>query len=146
MTDLFDQHLKNGSYVVTAQSQDNRGALSLVAASPEVQVKSKPIIHIGKFQLGTGGAAILLLLLLVTGFGGGVWFYKKRQEKLTIRVLFAESEVSKIFKLIMDDVEGLAKARQTSTTADDDYALERLRENIKKMEAYLKRGVEKIKK
>mgnify|MGYP001582851883 CR=1 FL=1 len=142
----FDQHLKNGSYVVTAQSQDNRGALSLVAASPEVQVKSKPIIHIGKFQLGTGGAAILLLLLLVTGFGGGVWFYKKRQEKLTIRVLFAESEVSKIFKLIMDDVEGLTKAHQTLTTADDDYALGRFRENIKKMESYLKRGIEKIKK
>ena len=142
----FDQHLKNGNYVVTVQSQDSRGALSLVVESPEVLVKSKPIIQIGKFQLGTGGALIFLLIVIAGGFGGGVWFYKKRQEKLALRVGFAESEIAKIFKLIMDDVEGLAKARQTSTTADDDYALERLRDNIKKMEAYLKRGVEKIKK
>ena len=132
--------------MVSVEGQDARGALSLVVDSLEIRVKSKPIIQIGFIQLGKGGAAIIMLLILVMGFCGGVWFYKKRQEKLALRVWLAESEVSKIFKLIMDDVEGVAKARQTSTTADDDYALGRLRENIKKMEAYLKRGVEKIKK
>lgn len=142
----FDQAVKNGDYKVTAQSQDGRGALSLVVESPLIKVKSKPIIQIGALQLGKGGAAILLLLIVIFGFGGGIWFYKKRQEKLAMRVSFTESEIEKIFQLFKSDVDELKKAMQTPTTSDDDYAIKRLEENIKKMELYLKRGVEKIKK
>lgn len=138
--------LRNGRYVVLAQSQDARGALSLIVESPEVRVKSKPIIQIGPFQLGKGSAALLLLLILIAGFGGGIWFYKKRQEKLTMRVAFTESEITKIFQFLKQDIDQLRKSLQTPTTGDDEYALKRLQENIQKMEAYLKRGVEKLKK
>ncbi|TSC94030.1 MAG: Uncharacterized protein CEN87_699 [Parcubacteria group bacterium Licking1014_1] len=142
----FDNSLRNGRYVVTVQSQDERGALSLTVESQEILVKSKPIIQIGVFQLGMGGAALLLLLLLVLGFGSGVWFYKKRQQKLSLRVEFAGSEITKIFKLIKADVEKLLEAFKTPTTGDDEYTLKQLRENITKMELYLKKGIEKIKK
>lgn len=142
----FNEPLRNGRYAVVAQSQDARGALSLAVKSEEIRVKSKPIIQIGPLQLGKGGAALALLLILVGGFSGGAWFYKKRREKLTLRVLFAESEVSKIFKLIMEDAEAISKARQTSATSDDEYTLARLKENIKKMELYIQKGLEKIKK
>lgn len=142
---IFDQTFKNGRYKVTAQSQDLRGALSLVVDSDLIKVKSKPIIQIGMFQLGSGGAALVLLLILIAGFGGGAWFYKKRQEKLTMRVSFTESEITKIFQLIRADVERLAKAHETSTTGDDEYTMKQLQENIQKMEAYLQKGVEKIK-
>lgn len=141
----FNEPLRNGLYVVLAESQDARGALSLTVESSEIRVKSKPIIQIGAFQLGLGGAVLFLLLVLVGGFGGGVWFYRKRQGRLALRVKFTESEITKIFKLITEDVEGLAKSLETSTTGDDEYALKRLRGNITKMEIYLKRGVEKIK-
>ncbi|MFA6339088.1 MAG: cohesin domain-containing protein [Candidatus Paceibacterota bacterium] len=140
------QPLRNGQYVVIAQSQDDRGALSLAVESSKINVKSKPIIQIGAFQLGMGGAIILLLLLLVGGFGGGVWFYRKRQAKLNMRVDFTESETSKIFNLISDDVKKLSDAFKTPTEGDDEYALGKLQENIKKMGAYIKKGINKIKK
>ncbi|TSC83556.1 MAG: Uncharacterized protein G01um101417_539 [Parcubacteria group bacterium Gr01-1014_17] len=133
-------------YVVTAKSQDSRGALSIVVLSEEVLVKSKPIIQIGPLQLGKGGAALILLLILAASFGGGIWFYKKRQDKLILRVVFAESEVSKIFKLITEDVETLSTALQTPPTAEYDYTLKKLQENLKKMELYIQKGLEKIKK
>lgn len=142
----FDEPLRNGRYVVTARGQDSRGALSLVVESPEVRVKSKPIIQIGPLLLGKGGAALFLLLLLVAGFGGGIWFYRKRQEKLAMRVSFTESEIAKIFQLMRADTERLAKAKETAADSDDEYALKRLQENIQKMEGYLKKGIEKIKK
>ena len=142
----FNEPLKNGQYILTVQSQDERGALSLVVESPEVRVKSKPIIQLGSFQLGMGGALIFLLLVIAGGFGGGVWFYKKRQEKLTLRVDLAGSEITKIFNLIKEDIEKFLEAFKTPTTGDDEYAMERLQENITKMESYLKKGVEKIKK
>ncbi|MBI5045770.1 MAG: hypothetical protein HZC14_02075 [Candidatus Niyogibacteria bacterium] len=142
----FDEPLRNGNYAVLVKSQDVRGALSLEVESVEIQVKSKPIIQFGSLQLGKGGAAILLLLIMIIGFGGGIWFYKKRQEKLAMRVSFTESEITKIFQLLKGDVEQLSKARETATTGDDEYAIKRLQENIQKMEGYLKKGLEKIKK
>lgn len=142
----FDQAFKNGSYKVTAQSQDARGAMSLVVESALIKVKSKPIIQLGPLQLGKGGAALLLLFILIASFGGGVWFYKKRQEKLAMRVAFTESEITKIFQLLKEDVGRLSQAIKTPTTGDDEHAEKRLQENIQKMEAYLKKGVEKIKK
>lgn len=142
----FDNQLRNGRYIVTAQSQDGRGALSLTVESSVVLAKSQPIIKIGKFQLGMGGALIFLLIVIVGGFGGGVWFYKRRREKISLRVRFAAAEITKIFKLIAEDTEKLAAAIKTPTTGDDEYSLKRLQENIKRMEEYLKKGIEKIKK
>lgn len=142
----FDEPMRNGTFIVTVQGQDNRGALSMVVESSEVRVKAKPILQIGFLQLGKGGAALFLLIILITGFGGGVWFYKKRQGKLAMRVLFAESEITKIFQLIRTDADRIAKARETSTASDDEYAIKRLQKDIQQMEMYLKTGVEKIKK
>jgi len=89
---------------------------------------------------------LFLFFLLIAGFGAGVWFYKKRQDKLSMRVSFTESEVTKIFQLIREGTKRLAKARETPTTGDDEYTLKQLQENIQKMEGYLKKGLEKIKK
>lgn len=142
----IDSPLKNGNYYIDVTAQDARGALSITVRSERIQVTSKPIIQIGKFQLGAGGAALFLFLVLVIGFASGIWFYRKRQERLSLRVEFTESEVTKIFKIIMEDVDNLYKALKTETAGDDEYAIERLQENIRKMEMYLKKGVEKIKK
>lgn len=141
----FNEPLRSGEYVATAQSQDVRGALSAVIQSEKIRVKTKPIIQLGPLQLGKGGAALLLLLLLIIGFGSGILFYKKRQGKISSRVIFAESEISKIFKLLMEDANKISESLKTPTTADDSYAIERLKNNIKKMELYLKKGINKIK-
>ncbi len=61
---------------------------------------------------------------------------KKRQEKLAMRVQFTESEITKMFTLITEDIAKLG---------GDSTALKRLQENMKKMELYIKKGVEKIK-
>jgi hypothetical protein len=141
----FDQPLRNGKYILTIQSQDERGALSLVVKSPEVRVKNKPIIQICGFQLGMGVALILLLLIIAVGFGGGVWFYKKRQGKLALRRSVVKTDMAKVFKLIQDDIEKLQQATVTPTEADDEFMAKRLQENIKKMEGYLKKEIERLK-
>lgn len=142
----FDQPLRNGDYMVTAQGRDARGALSLIVDSPSIKVKSKPIIQIGPLQLGKVGAIVFLLFVLFAGFGGGVWFYRRWQEKLALRVSFTEAEISKMFQLLRADVERILKARETETPGNDIYAIQSLKENIEKMEKYIKKGVQKIKK
>lgn len=140
-----NQFLKNGQYIVLVQSQDDRGALSLTVESQEMRVKSKPVIQIGRFQLGTGGLLVFLLIIIAGGFGGGAWFNKKRQEKLALRVLMAKTDLAKVFKLIQDDIEKLHQAIGTPTTADDEFRMKRLQENVKKMEGYLKKEIERLK-
>ncbi|MDD5043775.1 MAG: cohesin domain-containing protein [Patescibacteria group bacterium] len=139
-----NQLLRNGQYVVLAQSQDARGALSLTVESQNIQVKSKPIIQIGKFQLGMGGALIFLLVIIAGGFGGGAWFYKNRRKKLALRLLVVKTDMAKVFKLIQDDLEKLQQAIGTPTEADDEFVMKRLQENIKKMEGYLKKEIDKL--
>lgn len=141
----FDQPFRNGRYILTVQSQDERGALSLITESQEMRVKNKPIIQIGRFQLGMGGALIFLLLVIAGGFSGGVWFYKKRQEKLSLRLLIVKTDLAKVFKLIQDDVEKLQQAADTPTEADDEFIVKRLRENIGRMEEYLKKEIDRLK-
>jgi len=141
----FEQPLRNGQYILTAQNQDSRGALSLVVESPEVLVKSKPIIQIGKLQLGMGGAWTFLLIVIAAGFIAGAWFYKKRQEKLSLRLLVVKTDMAKVFKLIQDDLIKLQAAIGTSTAADDEFMIKRLLENVKKMEGYLKKEIERLK-
>ena len=141
-----NQPLRNGQYVVLAQAQDSRGALSLSISSTVINVISRPIIQIGSFKLGSTGAIILLILILIAGFVSGAIFYRNRQKKLSLRVELNESEISKIFKLISEDVEKVSKAFATTTTGDDEYSLKKLQENISKMEEYLKKGIRKIKK
>ncbi|MBI3671562.1 hypothetical protein HY249_02080, partial [Candidatus Azambacteria bacterium] len=142
----FDQPLRNGDHKVVAQSRDERGALSWPVDSQIIKVKSKPIVQIGSLELGRGSAFAFLILIIVIGFAGGFFFFKKRQDKIDMRVSVAASETDKIFKILLTDVENLRKTAKTPETIDDEYALKRLEENIKKMEAYIKRGVEKISK
>ncbi|MFA6463906.1 MAG: cohesin domain-containing protein [Candidatus Paceibacterota bacterium] len=141
-----NQPLRNGKYVVLAQSQDSRGALSLEVSSTEINVISRPIIQIGSLKLGSTGAIILLLLIVTGGFGGGVWFYRNKQKKLNLRVRFNETEIAKIFGLIQEDVKRVSRALETSTTGDDEYSIKKLQENILKMEEYIKKGIRKINK
>lgn len=142
----IDSPLKNGNYYIDATAEDSRGATSMPVRSDVIKVTPKPIIQIGRFQLGTGGAALFLLLIMIAGFAAGVWFYKNRQDKLAMRVSFSELEATKIFKIIMKDVDAVSIALKTETSGDDDYAVEKLRKDIAIMESYLKKGIEKIKK
>lgn len=141
----FSNPLRNGEYTVTIQSKDARGAMSIPVVSSTIQVSEKPIIQIGSISLGKNGAIIFLTIILVMGFVGGYIFYKKREEKIALRVNLAESDTTKIFKLIEDDVEALNKTRATPTPADDEFAIGKLRENIRKMSGYLKKTITRAK-
>lgn len=54
---VVDEPLGIGTYVVSAQARDSRGALSLVVKSGSVvTVKSQPIIKFGAIEIGAGGS------------------------------------------------------------------------------------------
>lgn len=140
----FDQSFANGSYSVNVVSQDSRGAQSLTIISPTIKVLARPIVQLGAFQLGTSGAFILLLLILAAGFGGGYYYFKLQRETLLRRLQVAQSDVGKVFKIISDDAQKLKNT--PGVPPENAMILERLQKNVEKMEGYLKKELENIKK
>ena len=137
----YSEPLRNGVYKATVINRDVRGALSLAVESAEMQVMERPIVQLGKVSIGKNGALILLLLLIAGGFTAGYLFFKARREKVVLRVSLAESDASKIFNVINADIEKVDRARSTETPADDEFAVNKLRENAKKMSGYLRKAI-----
>ncbi len=138
----FSEPLHNGTYNVSAVSRDARGALSLTVESPSVVVTNRPILEIGSFQLGSGGAAVLLLIILLGGFGSGVWFYRKRTALFAQRLVAASRDLSTVFDLIRKDVERIDA--EIPANSEHKSVVKHLRENVQKMEVLLKKEIERI--
>ena len=141
----FTDILRNGTYTVTAQNKDARGALSLVIPSPQIQVTEKPLFQLGPISIGTRGSLILLLLILIGGSISGWWFYNTRRERTALRVGVAESDTAKAFNMIKADMEKLDKARSTPTPVDDEFIAKKMREDVNRMENYIKQEINKAK-
>lgn len=126
--------LRNGRYMASIQNRDARGALSLVVNSTEIQVT-------GKYTNIITVSFIVLMGALI----GGWWFYKTRRERASLRLDVAESDTAKVFKMIEADVEKLNRARETPTTLDDEFAIQKMEENVKKMGGYIKEEIKRAK-
>src|SRR3989344_3598777 len=130
----FSDLLRNGTYVVSIQNRDARGALSFVIDSPKITVSNR-----------YGTVLILLFVILIGSLAAGFWFYKTRREKTALRIDVAESDTAKAFNMIKADIDKLDKARTTETTVDDEFITQKMRENVKKMETYVKKEIIKAK-
>ena len=127
--------LRNGTYVANIQSRDSRGARSIIVSSPEIQVT-------GKYT----NLVLITFVVLAGGLIAGSWYYRKRREQTALRIEVAESDTSKVFKMIENDIEKLNKARATETSADDEFVIQKMSENVKKMGGYIKEEINKVKK
>lgn len=141
----YSNPLRNDIYRATIINRDARGARSLPIESPEIRVAERPIIQFGSFSLGKNGAITLLILILAGGFASGYVFYRARRERTTLRVSLAESDAAKVFKVIESDIDKLDNARTTHTPADDEFAVNDLREDVARMSGYLKKEIGKAK-
>ncbi|HBH71547.1 MAG: hypothetical protein UU88_C0018G0005 [Parcubacteria group bacterium GW2011_GWC1_42_11] len=130
----FNDALRNGTYIVSIQSKDARGALSTPVISENIQVT-------GKYT----GLIILSFIILVGSLASGFFYHKKRRDRTSLRLAVAESDVAKVFKMIEADVEKLKKADTTPTLADDEFIAQKLGENVKKMSGYIKETIKRAK-
>lgn len=131
---VFNDALRNGTYIVSIQSKDARGALSTHVISEDIQVT-------GKYT----NLIILSFVALIVSLASGFFYYKKRRDLTALRLEVAESDVAKVFKMIEADVEKLKKADTTPTLADDEFIAQKLGENVKKMSGYIKDTIKRVK-
>lgn len=131
----FSDPLRNGTYTASIQSRDQRGARSMIVNSPDIQVT-------GKYT----SIILISFIALIGAIIASIWYYRKRHAQTALRIEVAESDASKVFKMIESDIEKLNKARATETTADDDFVIQKMSENVKKMGGYIQEEISKAKK
>lgn len=131
---IYSAPLRNGIYKAIIQNKDARGARSLIIGSPEIRVT-------GKYTNVIIGFIIVLIGALI----GGLLLYRKRRERTRLRLEVAQSDVSKIFKIIESDVEKLQQAQKTPTPADDEFTVEKLKQDTEKMGGYIKKEIDRAK-
>ncbi len=133
-----------GTHIADVRAFDTAG--NSVEGRLNFSITQLPYITIGGLQLGVNSIIVVLLLALALGFGGGIIFYKKRQDKLALRVAFSQQEMDKVFNLIEKDVEELKRTINVEEGSSGEFIFNKIKENISKMKAYLERGLEKINK
>lgn len=131
----FSDPLRNGTYVASIQNKDARGARSLVVNSSSIQVT-------GRYT----NIILVSFAILIGAIIAGYWYYKKRREQTALRLDVAESDASKVFKMLENDIEKLNHARSTPTLVDDEFIIKKLAENVKKMGVYIKEEINRAKK
>ncbi len=143
-TSMILNALYPGSHTADVRAFDNAG--NSVEGKLTFNIIQLPYITIGGLQLGVDWIILGLLLALALGFGGGVVFYKRRQDKLALRVAFSRQEMDKVFDIIEKDAEELKRTINLEEGSRGEFIFKKIKEDISKMKAYLEKGLEKINK
>ena len=144
---VFDKPLAVGKYNLSAQAKDLRGALSLsVKYDKQIKVQNPPIIKLGAIEIGAGGSAIILLMILISGFGVGYWYFMEKQARLSRKITLTGRDADQLQKMISDDLEKLLKRFDEINVAEQKFIINRIAENIKKIEKYILKEIEEINK
>ncbi len=148
----FENHLfKNGRYTILAQAQDSRGALSLTVESQEMQVKSKPVIQIGKFELGMTGLLIFLLLVIVVGFSVGWFSYRLWREQVGRKAIIAQRDVLNICTMVEESINKALKScvdkHVDEREAEEiEFLLKKIKSDLEKARKYVSENIREISK
>lgn len=138
---VFDQPLKKGKYYIEAESQDQNGVLSLPVKSDLVDIKGSFSIIIEVFSL----LVVVLLLIFIVG-----WYFSKILDvKRYRRILVSQRDIKASYKIFRNDVERVLKIIEDSKVDASEmnamkFYLNRVRENLEKMNSYVVKGVELI--
>lgn len=140
---VLSEPLGIGKYIVSAQTRDGRGALSLVVRA-SVTVKSQPIIKLGALEIGAGGSAFILLIILIAGFSAGYWYFRERARRLHIEVTMTSRDQAQLHDLLNADLEKITKNFDDMNETEKKFIINRLKENVQKIEKYIVPAIKNI--
>ncbi|MFH1967942.1 MAG: hypothetical protein ABIJ84_00980 [bacterium] len=137
----FDQPLKSGKYYFEAVAQNNNGDYSYPVKSDFINVQ-------GPFAIIIGGLSIIVAILTFAFTAG--WYVSKWAEgKRYRRILLSERDVASSYSVIKNDVLRALKSISEvepafSKASEVKFLLERVVDNLEKMNKYVTQSVRKI--
>ena len=142
-TSFFVSALPFGDHNASIRVFDNAG--NSVESKLRFSIVPPPYITIGSFSIGQNDILVSLIFIFMFVLVGGIGIYKNHRSKVALRVAFSEEEMNKVFKLIEKDAEDLEKVVNPEDGTESKFMLDKLKGSISKMQEYLRKGLEKIK-
>ncbi len=141
--------LKRDDYYVEVLAKDARGALSFPVKSSTIKVRPRPVITILGVGITQFWFYLISLLILGGAYYAGFKTQKFRKEQRGRRTLITERDFTNLLEMIKNDLNSIEKQKgiknlSPKETSEIDFSMNRIHENIKKMENYIMKNIEEI--
>lgn len=147
---LFDMPLKKGAYFVEITVRDERGALSLSVKSELLQVKVKPALVLGSIEITEVWFYVASILLLSAGIIVGLILRFSFLTQTGRKIVIAERDIINAFTMIKKDIDKILKnytaGRLSKRDAETKFFLNKIDNDIEKMEDYILENIKEINK
>ncbi len=145
----LDHPLTKGVYTISATTKDGRGALSLPVSSAPITVRERPLLVIGSLEITWVWVYTISIILLLGALGWGVWIVRNWLLGARKRAVIAQRDVANIFASTRSDIDkllaNLSDNKLTERkTSEITFVLNRLKQNLEKMEHYIVENIEEI--
>jgi len=105
---IYDKTLSKGDYVIWAQAEDERGALSEPTKKYDLEVGLPPFLKFGKIAIDYLTTIITLLVLILVLVLGVIWSWQKikeRRKKMRKEISEAEKALYQAFEILKEETE-----------------------------------------
>lgn len=145
----LDHPLTKDTYTISVTAKDGRGALSLPATSSPITVRERPLLTIGSLEITWSWVYAISVILLLGALGWGVWVVRNWLLRARKRTIIAERDVANVFANTRSDIEKLLNSlndnKITERKASEiTFTLNRLKQNLEKVEHYIVENIEQI--
>ncbi len=148
-TYLLDRELSPGTYAVTAQTRDIRGAISLPTEPQLVQVKDKPIFSLFGFDVTFKNLTWALVIILIAL---GLYYWRRvtiHLTKMRLKTAVVSGDLRNALTQVRGQLDNIDFISKKDTTAESknveyQYSNQKIRESLGKIEKYLTSDIEKL--
>lgn len=137
----LDRELRRGGYLVSVKAKDSRGALSLSTEPVALKFVEKPVISIFGLDITLRSLIVILVVAIVLG---ALYFWRKtllhlaRAHRDTIIIT---RDIKNAFAGVRDS---LGKYAQQTIEEEKAAELQKIKENLDKVEKYVSKDIEKL--
>lgn len=140
---------KKGQHFVEVFAQDERGAKSLTIASELFNIKTKPILILGKIKITTfwffSGLIILTLIIFITGWFSHLLWKKQAKRK----GILTQRDITNNYNHLINTINKILKKyksddNDSSKIAETKYLLKDAKKTLKKGKIYINDQIKDI--
>ena len=147
----IEESLAGGSYAISVEAKDIRGARSFAQEIQDIKVKPRTIISLGVVELDWFEIFIITLLLAAVGTGIFSWYVFNVQRKRHAYTSVVGQDIEKLTKMMKVDLDNLESHmtdpyKRNSSNAETEiaYLFKKARKTLRDIKKYISKEIEKL--
>ena len=147
----IEEPLAGGTYSLSIEARDGRGARSLTEIVEGIKIKPRTIISFGVIELDWFEVFIITVLLIIAGASSFSWYVLKVERKRQAYTAVVGQDVEKLTRLLSTDLENLQsymtdpyKRNASNAETEIGYLFSKAQTTLADMKKYIGREVDRL--